>query len=199
MLVVSTPRVAGGDGPASRGLLGRGNDVVHTPLLTATPSGGACADRLWTLEPAAVTRHLNHCGRHESRCLLVIIGGASPPLSDSAFQQDTGPAGGDRWVAHTGAAGRRRVGHLRRLSGIGGPDHRRWVVVTPTRAGPGRGAGTSANRSATSRSHRASSCCRPSTRPPRSLSPHRVGRLPTWCWSPCHLPPSPDAAPPARR
>src|SRR5689334_15221751 len=26
------------------------------------PGGGACADRLWTLTSAAVTRHLNHCG-----------------------------------------------------------------------------------------------------------------------------------------
>src|SRR6185295_3221986 len=40
----------------------------------ATTSGGACADPLCTLEPAAVTRHRNHCGRHSSRCLQVIIG-----------------------------------------------------------------------------------------------------------------------------
>jgi hypothetical protein len=92
---------------------------------------------------------------------VVIIGGASPPLSDNAFQQMTSRGGGgDRWVAHTGVAGRRRVGHRRRSSGIGGPGHRRVVVVTPTRGGAGRGAGNSAGRSASSRSHRASSCCR---------------------------------------
>ena len=81
MLVVRTPgRPAGRAGEPSRGLPGRGNDVVHTPLRTATSSGGACADRLWTLESAAVTRHLNHCGRHESRCLLVIIDGGITSL-----------------------------------------------------------------------------------------------------------------------
>ena len=77
MLVVRTPGRPLGAGwelvPA--GLPGRGNDMVHGPLRNATTSGGACADRLWTLESAAVTRHRNHCGRHDSRCLLVIIDG----------------------------------------------------------------------------------------------------------------------------
>jgi hypothetical protein len=77
MLVVRDAR-AGRE--RSRGLPGRGNDVVHASLRTATPSGGACADRLWTLESAAVTRHLNHCGRHERRCLLVIIDGGITSL-----------------------------------------------------------------------------------------------------------------------
>jgi hypothetical protein len=63
-----------------RGLPGRGNDVVHTPFENATSSGGACADQLWTLESAAVTRHLNQSGRHESRCLLVIIDGGITSL-----------------------------------------------------------------------------------------------------------------------
>ena len=81
MLVVRMPgRPAGAGREPSRGLPGLGNDVVHAPLRNATTSGGACADRLWTLESAAVTRHLNHCGRHESRCLLVIIGGGITSL-----------------------------------------------------------------------------------------------------------------------
>ena len=160
-LVRAPGRAAGGRaGNPSRGLPGHRNDVVHTPLRHATTSGGACIDRLCTLEPEAVTRQLTHCGRHEYRCLLVIIDGASPPLSDSAFQQDTGPDGGARWVAHTGIGGHGRVGHRPRSPGLGWRDHRRTVVVAPTRGGPGRGAGISECRSATSRSHRASSCCR---------------------------------------
>jgi hypothetical protein len=81
-LVRAPGRAAGGRaGNPSRGLPGHRNDVVHTPLRHATTSGGACVDRLWTLEPEAVTRHLTHCGRHESRCLLVIIdGGITSPV-----------------------------------------------------------------------------------------------------------------------
>ena len=41
MLVVRDARAAG---EPSRGLPGRSNDVLHTPLRTATTSGGACAD-----------------------------------------------------------------------------------------------------------------------------------------------------------
>ena len=74
-LVRAPGRAAGGRaGNPSRGLPGHRNDVVHTPLRTATSSGGAGVDRLWTLEPEAVTRHRNHCGQHSSRCLQVIIG-----------------------------------------------------------------------------------------------------------------------------
>src|SRR6185312_15881681 len=59
MLACEAPgRPAGRAGNPSRGLPGHRNDVVHTPLRTATSSGGACVDRLWTLEPEAVTRHL---------------------------------------------------------------------------------------------------------------------------------------------
>jgi hypothetical protein len=161
-LVRAPGRAAGGRaGNPSRGLPGHRNDVVHTPLRHATTSGGACVDRLWTLEPEAVTRHLTHCGRHESRCLLVIIdGGITSLVRQCLSAEHPGLTGGDRWVAHTDIGGHRRVGHPRRSSGSGWPGHRRWVVVTPARGGPGRGAGISENRSATSRSHRASSCCR---------------------------------------
>ena len=113
------------------------------------------------LELEAVTRHLTHCGRHESRCLADDHRRwhhlPCPTVTSSGT---AAPDGGDRWVAHTGVAGHRRVGHLRQSAGIGGPGHRRAVVVTPPRGGPGRGAGNSADRSASSRSHRASSCCR---------------------------------------
>src|SRR6185312_1717733 len=37
-----------------------------------------------------------------------------------------------------------------------------------------------------------------SIRPPRSPPPHRAGWLPMRCRSPCHSPPSPNAAPPAQ-
>jgi hypothetical protein len=119
------------------------------------------ADRLGTLEPEAVTRHRSHGGRHR----------ASLPAADHRwwhhlpcptvpFSRFPRGDGGDRWVAHTGVAGHGRARHLRRLCGIGWLGHRRAVVVMPTRGGPGRGAGRSAGRSASSRSHRASSCCR---------------------------------------
>ena len=119
------------------------------------------ADRLWTLEPEAVTRHRSHGGRHM----------ASLPAGDHRwwhhlpcptvpFSRFPRGYGGDLWVAHTGVAGHGRVGHRPRSPGIGWRDHRRTVVVAPTRGGPGRGAGISECRSASSRSHRASSCCR---------------------------------------
>ena len=52
MLVVRNARAGrqGRAGEPSCGLPGRGNDAMHGPLRTATASGGACADRLWTLE-----------------------------------------------------------------------------------------------------------------------------------------------------
>jgi hypothetical protein len=109
----------------------------------------------------AVTRtSKSNVGQHRIRCLLVIIGGHHLPCPTVPFEQASRGDGGDRWVAQIGVAGHRRVGHLRRSCGIGGPDDRPWVVVTPTRGGPGRGAGISESRSASSRSHRASSCCR---------------------------------------
>src|SRR6185503_5732181 len=75
MLVVKMPGRPPGrarDVPRPAGL---GNDGGARATSDMPPRGGACADRLCTLEPAAVTRHRNRCGRHESRCLLVIIGG----------------------------------------------------------------------------------------------------------------------------
>ena len=144
-----------------RGLPGRGNDVVHGPLRICH-SGWRCVCRP-TLDGGAgsgdATSGVMVAGTGR-RCLVVIIGGASPPLSDRAVQQISRGDGGDRWVAHIGVAGHRRVGHRRRSCGLGWLGHRRAVVVMPTRGGPGRGAGRSAGRSASSRSHRASSCCR---------------------------------------
>src|SRR4029077_14917598 len=100
------------------------------------------------------TRHLTHCGRHESRCLLVIIdGGHHLPCPTVPFSRFPRGYGGDLWVAHTGVAGHGRVGHRPRSPGIGWPDHRRAVVVAPARGGPGRGAGRSADRSAASTPH----------------------------------------------
>ena len=163
MLVVSTPgRPAGADREPCRGLPGRGNDVVHTPLrkchhqwrCVRRPNSGR-----WSR--AVVTRHLHHLwATRESLPAGDHRRGHHLPCPTVPFSRTPGPDGGDRWVAHTGVAGRRRVGQLRRSSGIGWPDHRRTVVVTPTRGGPGRRAGRSAARSASSRSHRASSCCR---------------------------------------
>ena len=151
------------EGRPFRGLPGRDNDAVHAPLSTCHHEW-RCVRRstLWTKQSAAVTRHLNPRGRHTSRCLQVIVGGASPPLSNSSFQRDARSDGGDRWVAHTGIGGHGRISHLRRSSGRGWPGHRCWVVVTLTRGGQGRGAAISSDRSATSCSHRArsSSWCR---------------------------------------
>ena len=162
MLVVSTPgRPAGADREPCRGLPGRGNDVVHTPLrkchhqwrCVRRPNSGR-----WSR--AVVTRHLHHLwATRESLPAGDHRRGHHLPCPTVPFSRTPGPDGGDRWVAHTGVAGRRRIGHLRRSSGIGWPDHRGRVVVTPTRRGPGRGAGISANRSASSRSHRPWSCC----------------------------------------
>ena len=120
---------------------------VRRPTLDAgVGRGDATSESLWA------TRESLPAGDHRW--------GHHLPCPTVPFSRTPGPDGGDRWVAHTGIGGHRRVGHLRRSSGIGWPDHRRAVVVTPTRGGPGRGAGISENRSATSRSHRASSCCR---------------------------------------
>jgi hypothetical protein len=153
-------RAADGGGPC-RGLPGRGNDAVHAPLRNATSSGGACADRLRTLELVAVTRHLNRMwATRESLPVGDHRWWHHLPCPTVPFSRTPGLDGGDRWVAHIGVAGHGRVGHQRRSAGLGGPGHRRAVVVTPTRGGPGRGAGRSAARSASSRSHRASSCCR---------------------------------------
>ena len=150
------------EGRPFRGLPGRDKRRGAHSTSTCHNEWRRVRDRLWTQESGAVTRHLNPRGRHTSRCLQVIVVGASPPLSDSGFQQDARSDGGDRWVAHTSIGGHRRISHLRRSSGRGWPGHRRWVVVTPTRGGQGRGAAISSDRSATSRSHRArsSSWCR---------------------------------------
>ena len=163
MLVVSTPgRPAGAGREPCRGLPGRGNDVVHTPLrkchhqwrCVRRPNSGR-----WSR--AVVTRHLHHLwATRESLPAGDHRRGHHLPCPTVPFSRTPGPDGGDRWVAHTGIGGHCRFGHPRRSSGTGWPGHRRVVVATPTRGGPGRGAGRSAARSASSRSHRASSCCR---------------------------------------
>jgi hypothetical protein len=81
MLVVSMPRrPAGRAGSRAAACPGVATTSCTLHFENATTSGGACADQLWTLESAAVTRHLNHCGRHESRCLPVIIDGGITSL-----------------------------------------------------------------------------------------------------------------------
>jgi hypothetical protein len=178
-------------GNPSRGLPGHRNDVVHTPLRHATTSGGACVDRLWTLEPEAVTRHLTHCGRHESRCLLVIIdGGITSPvrqcLSAGSLEATEETFG---WpIPASRAMAASATGHGRRAS-VGLTTDARWWW---RRRGAG-GAGALASRSAGQRLH-APIEPRPaagaSTRPPRSPPPRRAGWLPMRCWSPRHSPPS---------
>jgi hypothetical protein len=88
LVVGGRPRAAGGGaGALPRGLPGAAATWCTLHFGYATTSGGACADRLWTLESAAVTRHLNHCGRHIGvvACWWSSVA-ASPPLSDSAFR-----------------------------------------------------------------------------------------------------------------
>jgi hypothetical protein len=85
--------------------------------------------------------------------------GASPPLSDGAFQMNTRSYGGDRWVAQIFRCGQPCGGQRRRSAGSGCPGCWRWVVI-PVWGGRGRGAGISANKSATSRQRSSSSCCR---------------------------------------
>jgi hypothetical protein len=158
-----------GEGPGGRqggletscDLPGPGNDVVHGPTSTCHHEWRCVRRPTLDAVVGAVTRTSeSNVGRHRIRCLLVIIGGHHLPCPAVPFEQVSRGDGGDRWVAHIGVAGHRRVGHLRRSCGVGGPDDRPWVVVTPTRGGPGRGAGISESRSASSRSHRTSSCCR---------------------------------------
>jgi hypothetical protein len=162
MLVVSTPgRPAGAGREPCRGLPGRGNDVVHTPLRkchhqwrcvrrptldAGVGRGDATSESLWA------TRESLPAGDHRR--------GHHLPCPTVPFSRFPRGDGGDLWVAHTGVAGHGRAGHRRRSCGSGWLGHRRTVMVAPTRGGPGRGAGRSAARSASSRSHRASSCCR---------------------------------------
>jgi hypothetical protein len=120
---------------------------VRRPTLDAgVGRGDATSQSLWA------TRESLPAGDHRR--------GHHLPCPTLPFNRTPEPAGGDRWVAHTGIEGPRRAGHLRPSCGTGWPERRRAVVVTQTRGGQGRGAGRSAARSASSRSHRASSCCR---------------------------------------
>ena len=163
MLVVRDARAAGREGAGKHPAACPGVATTWCTVHFGYATGGWRCVRRPTLHGGAgsgdATSGIMVSGKRRRR-LRVIIGGASPPLSDSAFQQVSTRRAGDRWVAHIGVAGHRRVGHLRRSCGLGGLGHRRWVVVAPTRGGPGRGAERSAARSASSRSHRASSCCR---------------------------------------
>ena len=152
---------AGQESPC-RGLPGRGNDVVHAPLRNATSSGGACAGP--TPDAGVGRGDARHLNRMWAARESLLAGDRRwwhhLPCPTVPFNRFSRGDGGDRWVAHTGVAGHGRVGHLRRSSGLGGPGHRRVVLVTPTRGWQGRGAGRWAARSASSRSHRTSSCCR---------------------------------------
>ena len=108
MLVVSTPgRPAGADREPCRGLPGRGNDVVHTPLrkchhqwrCVRRPNSGR-----WSR--AVVTRHLHHLwATRESLPAGDHRRGHHLPCPTVPFSRTPGPDGGDRWVAHTGIGG----------------------------------------------------------------------------------------------
>src|SRR6185295_12848832 len=197
--LVRAPGRAAGGGPETRPAACPGIATTSCTLHfeNATTSGGACADRLWTLEPAAVTRHRNHCGRHSSRCLQVIIGGGitslirqclsagSLEVTEETFgwpipasRAMAAPATGDGRVASVGLATAARWWWRRRGAGRAGAQEGRRAgrrVHAPT--GPGPAAGVS-------------------IRPPRSPPPHRACWLPMRCWSPCHLPPSPKCCAP---
>src|SRR4029078_10096179 len=82
LVVGGRPRVAGGGaGALPRGLPGAVATWCTLHFGYVTTSGGACADRFWTLESAAVTRHLESLwATHRSRCLLVVIGGGITSL-----------------------------------------------------------------------------------------------------------------------
>src|SRR4029077_93352 len=163
----------------------------------ATSSGGACVDRLWTLEPAAVTRHLTHCGRHARRCLLVIIDGGITSLVRQCLSAGSLEATEETvgWpIPASRAMAAPATGHGRRAS-VGVATDARWWS---RRRGAGR-AGAQGGRRAGRRVHTPTGprpAAGASTRPPRSPPPHRAGWLPMRCWSPRHSPPSPDAAPP---
>lgn len=133
-----------------------GRSTWNMPPLVA----GACADRLSLLSGS----------RRRSICTTVVDTPESLPGGDHQWQHHlpcptvlfdlvTRAGGGERWVAQTGVAGHGRIGHWRRSAGNGRFGHRR-AVATPTRGGPGRGAGRSAGRPASARPRSASSCCR---------------------------------------
>jgi hypothetical protein len=179
---------------SSCGLPGLCNDVVHAPLRFATTSGGAYRGPIPVAGvgsgdatyPTIVgdARVVARWGsaRHHLPC---------PTVHLSTYRGD----GGDRCVAHTGTGRHRPGGHLRRPSGLGWSGQRRQAVVMPTRDGPGRGAGVSASRSASSRSHRASSCCR-RIHSASTIAAASSSRLVAhWVPVAMSLTPFPDAAP----
>ena len=178
-------------GNSSRGLPGHPTTSCTLHFGYATSSGGACVDRLGTLEPEAVTRHLTHCGRHESRCLLVIIdGGITSPvrqcLSAGSLEATEETFG---WpIPASRAMAASATGHGRRAS-VGVTTDARWWC---RRRGAGR-AGAQGGRRAGRRVHTPTGprpAAGASTRPPRSPPPRRAGWLPMRCWSPRHSPPS---------
>ena len=128
-------------------------------LRSATTSGGA---RAATLGCCVGRGHATYVitvgGTRVVACWWSSLG-VSPPLSDSAFQANTRSHGGERWLAQIFRGGQPRGGQRRRLAGSGWPGRWSWMVI-PVRAGRGRGAGISANRSATSHQRSSSSCCR---------------------------------------
>ena len=189
--LVRAPGRAAGGGPETRPAACPGIATTSCTLHFgyATSSGGAGVDQLWTLEPEAATRQLTHCGRHESRCLLVIIdGGITSPvrqcLSAGSLEATEEPAG---WpIPASRAIAASATGHGRRAA-VGLATAARWWW---RRRGAGR-AGAQGGRRAGRRVH-APTGPRPaagvSTRPPRSPPPHRAGWLPIGCRSPRHSP-----------
>ena len=129
-------------------------------LRSATTSGGA---RAATLGCCVGRGHATYVitvgGTRVAACWWSSLGGITSLVRQCLFGQTLGLTGGERWVAQILRAGQPRGGQRRRLAGSGWPGRWSWMVI-PVRAGRGRGAGISANRSATSHQRSSSSCCR---------------------------------------
>jgi hypothetical protein len=145
------------DSPASHPGAATTSRTAH--LRSATTSGGARAATVGAASGAVMRHMCSLWAAHESLPAGSHRSRASPPLSDSAFQANTRSHGGERWLAQIFRGGQPRGGQRRRLAGSGRLGRWSWTV-TPVRGGRGRGAGISANRSATAHQRSSSSCCR---------------------------------------
>ena len=145
------------DSPASHPGAATTSRTPH--LRSATTSGGA---RAATLGRCVGRGHATYVitvgGTRVAACWWSSLGGITS-LVRQCLQANTRSHGGERWVAQIFGGGQPRGGQRRRLAGSGWPGRWSWMV-TPVRGGRGRGAGISANRSATSHQRSSSSCCR---------------------------------------
>jgi hypothetical protein len=126
-------------------------------LRSATTSGGArshsgCVGR------GHATYVITVGGTRVVACWWSSLGGITS-LVRQCLSGNTRSHGGERWLAQIFRGGQPRGGQRRRLAGSGRLGRWSWTV-TPVRGGRGRGAGISANRSATAHQRSSSSCCR---------------------------------------